>query len=147
MGIGCFDSDLDKCSREAEMYYDNYSNGIFDNDFDYLVNYSALEEIENKISEYNNKIRKFNRIRTSDSFKSLKIQRAVSYLNSQLIDLQTFRRTKLQVNRIREASEREVERIQKSTEMINERARILQEQLQYLHRLFPHNYFLPEKKR
>ena len=55
------------------MYYDDYNNGILNNDFDYLVNCSSLEDIDNKILEYNNKIKRFNRISTSDSLESLKI--------------------------------------------------------------------------
>lgn len=69
------DDGLEQLSDEANRYYKNVMNGNYDYDSFYRqLKYKSLQEIEEKIDDYEQKIIKFQKIKTSDFLKKHKIE-------------------------------------------------------------------------
>lgn len=69
------DDGLEQLSDEANRYYKNVMNGNYDYDSFYRqLKYKSLQEIEEKIDDYEQKTIKFQKIKTSDFLKKHKIE-------------------------------------------------------------------------
>jgi len=94
MGFGWCCDDVNEVFEESQKML----NGSFrtnDNSFDYLVNNYSLEEIDEKIFDYEKKQRKILGLSSTNEVQRLKIKAALSYLKVELDKLKKVKEFKL----------------------------------------------------
>ena len=155
MGFGWCCDDINEVFEESQKML-NGSYGTNDNSFDYLVNNYSLEEIDEKIFDYEKKQRKILGLSSTNEVQRLKIKAALSYLKVELDKLKKVKEFKLyrenqnkKVQKKLEDIQKKIEKMNKNIEKMNAINEILDkkiEYLNYLRQLFPSDYFLPSKE-
>ena len=142
------DFDLDELASEAERYYQGIMKGSYDYDsFWRKLNHNSLERIEEIITDYEQKISKLQKMSSSKRGKQQKIEISKKYLNSQLIELRAVRDAKIGIKRQNEEADKQIENINQKIKIMQQNIQELRKLNNYLCSLFPKNYFLPQQKK
>ena len=112
MGFGWCCDDVNEVFEESQKML-NGSYGTNDNSFDYLANNYSLEEIDEKIFDYEKKQRKILGLSSTNEVQRLKIKAALSYLKVELDKLKKVKEFKLYRENQNKKVQKKLEDIQK----------------------------------